>query len=252
MVKLSEKNTMRLDFQDKEVQARFLSLFRYAQVGRCVNGVTHDINNVLGVISAYAELVSMDESISDDARRMLNDIVEGVIKCSTMISSLTDIAREEKCNESMADPASIVHSLECLFNYELRTKKIQFEVICEDTIPSIMADPPKLQLALIYLLFNAYEALSGCEKKRIRFSVEKTDTGVCFIVWNSGPEMTHHEIIDKPELFQTTKKSGPHLGLGLKAVRNIVELHDGTLAYDPQKGFSLEIPCRSRLKNLMD
>ncbi|MCH7892107.1 MAG: bacillithiol biosynthesis cysteine-adding enzyme BshC, partial [Gemmatimonadetes bacterium] len=82
--------------------------FKYGQVGRCVNSVTHDVNNYLGAILAYAELVSLDPGTSEDSKRMLSDIVEAVRKSSGLMSTLTSIARPEKPVTSMVDVVKLV------------------------------------------------------------------------------------------------------------------------------------------------
>ena len=46
-----------LDPQSPEFLARLSRVYRYAQLGRCVNGVTHELNNHHGAVLAYAELV---------------------------------------------------------------------------------------------------------------------------------------------------------------------------------------------------
>ena len=50
------------DPDSEQCKARLVQLHRYAQVGKCVNGVTHDINNLLGAAMAYAESIGARRS----------------------------------------------------------------------------------------------------------------------------------------------------------------------------------------------
>ncbi|MDP1662455.1 MAG: cytochrome c3 family protein [Phycisphaerales bacterium] len=42
-----------------------------------MNGVTHDINNLLGAAMAYAELAALDPNLSPETTRMMGQIVDG-------------------------------------------------------------------------------------------------------------------------------------------------------------------------------
>jgi signal transduction histidine kinase len=59
------------------------SLLHQAQTGRNINNVTHDVNNLLGAIMAYAELIEMD-SDDPEVNRMLREIVTAVEKGSAI------------------------------------------------------------------------------------------------------------------------------------------------------------------------
>ncbi|NIA16378.1 MAG: hypothetical protein GWP08_20145, partial [Nitrospiraceae bacterium] len=74
-----------MDLDSQDFRDRVALLFRYGQVGRCVSSVTHDVNNVLGAIQAYSELLDLDENLSDESRRMTMQIGEGVAKCSALL-----------------------------------------------------------------------------------------------------------------------------------------------------------------------
>lgn len=231
-----------LDLQGEEARARLMQLFRYAEVGRCVNGITHDINNDLGVIMAYAELVLLSGQLAEDERRMLTDVLEAVSKCSRLISGITVVARKEKPSVNMVDPGRLVATALELRNYVLRASRIEVELQIEANLPSIVCDTPKLQLAIMYLLLNAQEALedSDASPRVLRVGIRNCAEGVEIEVWNNGSPV--------PEDFResmftplTTTKPAPHLGLGLFMARGIAEQHDGSLTYDPERGFVLYV-----------
>ena len=66
-----------IDLNSDDARERLTRLFRHAQVGRSVSSVTHDLNNYLGAIMAYAELAGMDKGISADTARMLGEGRDG-------------------------------------------------------------------------------------------------------------------------------------------------------------------------------
>tara|TARA_R110001592_G_scaffold52056_2_gene159643 strand:+ start:146 stop:880 length:735 start_codon:yes stop_codon:yes gene_type:complete len=230
------------DINSEDGQNRLLQLHRNAQVGACVSGVTHDINNMLGAAMAYAELVSYDEGVSDDSKKMLNQIVDGITKCSQLITSLTSIARKERIEINLTAPFQLMDEVLTLRDYELKTKRIKLERHYEDSLPTIPTDMPKMKLALIFLLTNAQEALSEAEDKRIKVTLSNLDGGVCFAIWDSGPGLTPEQVTSAFKPLHTGWRDGEsHLGFGLYSARQIAEFHGGSLRYTPEEGFQLFI-----------
>jgi signal transduction histidine kinase len=235
-----------LELRSEPTRTRFEQLFRYAQVGRCVNGATHDINNALGAIMAYTELIGLDEGLSSESRRMAGEVLEGVQKCSSLINYLTEIARKEKPTPMVVEPCELASQIVLLRGYTFKVDRIQLETDFGADIPSMLIDLPQIKLALIYLLMNAQENLVGAETKRIRLAVKPADQGVAFIVWDSGPAVPEDL---RARIFESyfTTKSGEHFGLGLSMARKIADAHRGSLEYDPERGFILYIPHHTGL-----
>jgi len=229
---------------------RFGQLFRHAQVGRCVNGVTHDINNILGAIMAYAELAGM-ENDPEERGRLLEEVVNGVIRCTELIGTLTSIARDDRPTAAILEPSRLLMDLVKLRDYAARVEHIQVETHAEERLPTIVVDRPKALLALIHLVMNAQEALAGAsDPKTIRLTVKRHEAGVVFEVWNSGPPLDEAGLEVAFEPFHGTK-DGHHLGYGLSAARQVAVLHEGSLSYDPGRGFILYFPSRNSLISLV-
>lgn len=231
------------DLSDAAVQARFAELFRYAQVGRCVNAVAHDINNQLGAAMAYAELVGLDQFVSPEARRMLGEIVESVSRCADLVAHLTDIARPARVRANSVDPGDTLQRVLGMRQYEHRQRQIRVETEIAADVPTLLADAPQVQMALIHLIFNAEEALHDAEAPRLlRVSLQPTPegAGVIYTVWNNAPPVPEawRAQLGLPFAFA---RGGLHLGYGLAAARQVAELHGGSLAYDPEAGFALRL-----------
>ena len=234
----------------EEGRKRLLQLHRHAQVGGCVSGIAHDINNLLGAAMAYAELVSYDEGISPDSVKMLNNVIEGITKCSALVSSLTSISRKDRMDINLTSPEQLMDDALVLRDYELKIQRIAVEKSYQSDVAAIPADLAKLKLALLFLLINAQQALEAAEAKEIKVSVGNTDGGIYFDIWDSGPGLSP-ELAEKAfEPFQTSWPDDQHMGLGLYSARKIAELHQGTLDYDPERGFRLYIKRDNGLLNL--
>lgn len=231
-----------LDPASSEGIARAIANARHAPVARAADSVTHDVNNLLGAGSAYAELVALDPGISADSRRMLGEIVSSLGRCAALVSGLTALARKEAILANPEDSAALVRQALLLNAHALRKSKVRVEETYPDGEYTIVCDGPRLQIALLQLLVNAREQLEQIEPQErvVRVSITHEDGHLCFHVWNAGPAVPEaiREAIFAP--FFTTKPA-PHQGLGLPAVRAAAEMHDGSLTYAPETGFTLRI-----------
>ena len=236
------------DIDSDALQARVQHLHRRAQVGDCVGGVAHDINNMLGAAMAYAELVAYDEGVSDDSKRMLGQIVDGISKCSGLISSLTSISRKERLDVSLASPENLMDEALILRDYEFKIRQITVERDYHPGVATISTDLAKLKLALIYLLVNAQEALQDAPEKIVRIRVANVEGGVCFDVWDSGPGLAPDAVEKAFAPYYSTAPDGDRLGLGLSNARAVAELHDGSLTYTPENGFRLVVKHDNQLR----
>lgn len=230
-----------LELDSEEGRQRIARLYRYAQIGHCVNAVTHDVNNFLGAIMAYAELIGMESPLNEESARMIEEIMGAVRKSSSLVNNLTSIARKERPNANMVDPGQLVERVVELRQYDFRTAQIGLECICEPNLPMMVVDAPKLEMAIIYLLSNAMDAARDATPRLVRVKVRAEGDNVVIEVWNSGDPVPEdiREAVFEP--FFTTKDSD-HLGLGLTIARDIARQHHGDLYYEPKRGFAIELP----------
>jgi len=227
--------------ESPEVRDRLYRLFRYGQVGRCVSSVTHDVNNMLGAIQAYAELLEMDEGLSEESRQMLGKVADSVQNCSGLVGSLGAVARRERPDVDVIEVARFVDGILAVKRYDFQVGRVKLETAYDDGIPSLLVDRGGLTLATICLLMNAFEAAEEVADRRAALRVVLADSAVEIVVWNSGPPVPE---CDRERMFEPfyTTKAGEHMGLGLTVARETARRHQGDLAYDPTRGFVLHLP----------
>ncbi len=230
---------------DATVADRMARVCRFSQIGRCVNSVTHDVNNYLGAIMAYAELVAMEPGVSDDAQRMLREITGAVRKSSDLIGNLTDLARRDRKDMRVIDPPALAERVLDLRRYELKVGHIRLETVYGSDVKPFSVDLPKAELALMYLVSNAIEAIEPIEDKRVRIEVRGDNGCVVFGVSDSAAAISE-DICGKMFEPGFTTKDGPHLGMGLFVARAIARAHEGDLEYQPETGFLMRIPVNMR------
>lgn len=228
-------------FADESSREKFALLYRYSQVGHCVSSVTHDVNNFLGAILAYAELAGLEGNQTPESRRMLQEIMTAVRRSSRLINNLTTIARRERPDIRVVQPREVMEDVLDLRRYDLKVAHVSLETDYQDALPEISVDLPKLEQAIIYVLSNAIEALEEGEKRLLKVSVLAGNGNVEFRFWNSGGAVREDIRSRMFEPFFTTK-GGDHFGLGLWAARNNLRPQNGDVVYDPSCGFSIVVP----------
>jgi len=241
----------RISLESDEGLARLAHLHRFAQVGQCVNGVTHDINNLLGAAMAYAELAALDPNLSPETTRMMGQIVDGASKCSLLIRSLTGIARRDRVDVNLISLDQVLKEILQLRDYELKIAQITLDLHVDEQIPALTVDLPKLKVALLYLLMNAEEALRGKEDRRLRVAAGTTEDGAFVEIWDSGGGIPPERVAEAFEPLTTFWPDSHHMGMGLYTARSVAEMHDGALTYSPESGFRMTLLRRNRLSDLM-
>ncbi len=229
------------DLGDPDGLDRFAALFRYAEVGRCVNAAAHEINNHLTAMMAYADLVQMDSGIADEARQMVERVIDAAEKCSELVSCLNAVARKDWDLHNQIDLKKVLGDVLRLREHALRHQKINLELDCPETALRMVGDAPKLQMALLHLVLNAEEALEKADVRQLRVRLCQEGDQAVLDLWNSAPPVDPADVEAIFDPFTTTK-TGVNLGFGLAAVRTAATYHGGSVSYTPERGFVLTLP----------
>lgn len=233
--------------QSEDGRVRLAAAHRYTQVGMCVSSVTHDINNHLGAIMAYAELLGMDHTDPETAH-MVEEIVEGVKRSSQLIEDLTAIARKDREEVAPSLATEIARRVLDLRGYDLKIAGVKVERELPEEAHLIACNRPQLEQALLYLISNSLDALNGQDAKVLRFTLAYEGNQACFRVWDSGPGIAADECEACFEPLVTTK-GPPHMGLGLFTARRVAEAHGGGLSYSAELGMCLCVPLHESRSN---
>jgi len=230
-----------------EEEKGFERVFRYAQVGHCVSGVVHDINNYLGAIQVNVDVIKMAGRFDDESQRMLDNIKRAIAQCNALFSSLSSITSKEHSGISVIVADTFIKETVALKRYDYKEARVTLEVVMPETLPTITGDLPRLRLALLYLLENALENAERTGVKQVRLKASSESGHFRFEVRNASPPLTES---DRETLFSPfyTPKGGSRGGFGLTLARETARAHGGDLFYDPAKGFVMELPLGVHLE----
>ena len=228
----------------KMLQGRMVDNARHLAIAQMVAGLTHDFNNILGIVRRAVTLLEMKENDPVEERRKYTDMIqhavangtETILRLREYLSGGTGVMQTVDLNLIAREAVELTRPL----------WKVRPNVRVEEQLhplPPIRGNPLDLRRVITNLIFNAVEALgeqggnvcvrTEAEGAVVRCSVEDTGPGI-------PPEL-------QARLFQpyfTTKTSGT--GLGLFGAQKIVLAHGGNLTYYSELGrgtrFNIELP----------
>lgn len=231
-------------------------------VGQLAGGVAHDLNNVLGILSGYSELLLMEIPGGQKARNHAEKILQSTEKGAAIIQDLLTLARR---GLTISNVVNLNHVILCFLETPVFEKmkdlhpRITFTTECQDGLLNIKGSPVHLEKTLMNLLLNAAESIIETGEVTIRtenryidrpirgFNEVREGDYVILTVSDTGMGIPaeHREKIFEP--FYTKKTMGRSgTGLGLAIVWGTVKDHNGYIDLHSEVGegttFTLYFP----------
>jgi two-component system NtrC family sensor kinase len=228
----------------KQLQAELVQAAKMSSLGRLAAGVAHELNNPLGSILLYSDLVLEDTPAEDPRRRNLLKIAEQAARCRHIVRDLLDFGRPAGSATGPVDVNAVLRGAMGVLEGQELFHNVAVEWRLAERLPEIQGDAAQLQQAFTNIFLNAAEAMSGSGRLAVRTSAAP-DGGVLVGVSDTGcgipPEAKEHLF----EPFFTTREDGT--GLGLAITYGIVERHRGGIevASEVGKGTTFLITLRS-------
>ena len=211
-------------------------------------GVAHEVNNPLGIINNYLELLKLKERDEDDLVK-LEKIQKEIRRITEIVGSLLSFSRLPRKNSARFSLVELLDEVLLLLGHRIAEKKIKLEKRYSTDPAVISGDENKLKQVFINLLMNSQEAVLD----EGRIAVEISQAGKYFRVKVSdnghGIPDEHHDNVFRP--FFTTKLTKTNTGLGLSICDHIIKAHGGTLSHESRPGdwtsFDVLLPKESPL-----
>jgi two-component system NtrC family sensor kinase len=233
--------TARLHMERQIQQAEKL-----ASLGQISTGIAHEINNPLGVMLGYTQLLLRDHTAGSQLHDDLKIIEKHARNCKVVVEDLLKFARSAQTRKSQVDVNMCLEEVIALLGHQLELDKISLETRLESNLTKVTADSEKLKQVFMNLLMNARQAISG--KGRISVHTESDlGRGIIRIIFSDDGCGIPAEHIDKIfDPFFSTKPAGEGTGLGLSVSYGIVQDHNGRIEVVslPGRGssFVIELP----------
>jgi signal transduction histidine kinase len=237
----------------QRLQTQLLHADRLATIGQLSAGVAHEINEPLGSILGFSQLVN--ENNTDEAtRKDVEKIIKATLHAREIIRKLMLFSRQMPPRKSRINVNKIIE--EGLFFLENRFIKNAIRLVrnYEADLPEIIADPGQIHQILVNLAVNSMHAMPNGGTFTIETST--TPNEVLISVSDTGVGMSE-EIRQKIFLpFFTTKEVQEGTGLGLSVVHGIVVSHGGRIEVSSKPGegtnFLISLPVEEAVKESLN
>lgn len=211
----------------RHVQEQLIRSERLAAIGQLAAGVSHEIDNPVGIILGYAELLLEDTPDDDPRREDLLAIIDECKRCRRITGGLLGFARSTPGEYAVLDLAALVREVVDSLRPQRLFKQLQIAIDTPERAVPVLADTDQLRQVLVNLLLNAAQAMNGIGSLTLGLEM---DAEFCRLtIDDNGPGIpaADRERIFEP--FVSTKQHGEGTGLGLSICRRLIDAHGGRL-----------------------
>jgi two-component system NtrC family sensor kinase len=232
-----EKEKLKMQLQHAE---------RLAFVGELSAGIAHELNEPLGKILGFAQLLKKAGDLNNQQSEDIERIIKASLYTREIIKKLMIFSRQMPQQITSVNLNTIVSNILYFIDVRFQSKGIQIIKQLDHNLPPIQADAVQMSQVLVNLMTNAIHALSGGGK--VTVVTKQKGNRVSLTVKDSGTGMSAGIRKKIFEPFFTTKAVGQGTGLGLSVVHGIVESHNGHILVNsvPGKGskFEIQLPIK--------
>lgn len=234
-----EKQKLKLQLQHVE---------RLAFVGELTAGIAHELNEPLGRILGFAQLIRKGGPLNAQQETDMERILKASLYTREIIKKLMIFSRQMPQQITTVNLNEIVSNILYFMDAPYYSGDIRIIQKLDHNLPVIMADAVQMSQVLVNLLTNSIHAMPQGGEVVITTGMKKSF--VRLVVKDTGIGMTPDVKSRIFEPFFTTKPVGQGTGLGLSVVEGIVSSHGGKInvTSTPGKGSQFEVllPVRNQ------
>ncbi|EIJ47643.1 PAS/PAC sensor hybrid histidine kinase [Herbaspirillum sp. GW103] len=214
-------------------------------LGQLTGGIAHDFNNLLQVISGYLDIINLalrsDTPDLSRVSRSADSIRKASGKAAMLTQQLLAFARKQRLEGRTINLNSLTEGFT-----DLVQRTLGGDIVVRTQLTpglwNCRLDPTQMEVALLNVLINARDAMSGKGTVRIHTSNEdltsedraiqlgvKPGLYVCIAVTDNGPGIPADILPRVMDPFFTTKEEGKGTGLGLSMVYGFVKQSGGSV-----------------------
>lgn len=223
--------------EEKRLQQEVVQQEKMAAIGMLAGGVAHEINNPLGGILAFTQLLMREFKAGEAVRTDLEEIERAALRCKKIVQDLLDFSRSSPAEAK--GPVALGGMIEKVLGFvkrEFLSQNIQVRMDVPTTLPTVYGNANRLQQVVLNLLTNAVHAMPRGGIITIRGAHDAQHDLVMLDIEDNGVGIKREHLSKLFDPFFTTKQPGVGTGLGLSISYRIIRDHRGTIAVDSREG----------------
>jgi two-component system, cell cycle sensor histidine kinase and response regulator CckA len=232
----------------KSLRAQLLQAQKMEAVGTLAGGIAHDFNNILQVVLGFSEMILMEKVKGDPEYEDLEKIRSAARKGGDLVKGLLAFSRKGEIHPRPLNPNQVIQQVEAILGRTL-PKTIKVDLMLQERLSAISADPVQIEQILLNLAVNARDAMPEGGTLFFQTSNVSLDESYCrehlgaepgdyvlLTVSDTGEGMSKQTLEHIFEPFFSTKPPGEGTGLGLAMVYGIVKQHSGDITCYSEPG----------------
>lgn len=234
--------------QRRQVEEQIAQADKLASIGQLSAGIAHEINNPMGIILGYTQLLLRNEDRDSEKYADLKTIEKHVRNCKSIVEGLLNFARTSKpredvirIDEAIDDVLSFIQQHAGLGNIEVRKEY-------NPALPQMLLDEKKIKQVLMNLIMNAKHAIGDKGVLSLSTSMNTSGHQVMVRIADTGYGIEKKNLPQIFNPFFTTKPTGEGTGLGLSVSYGIIKNHGGEILVESKAGegstFTIVLPVR--------
>lgn len=236
---------MRLRETESELRKRKENLEKTSETrAEFIDLVSHELSSLLTPVKTRIEMLLSEETekLPQRQEESLYNVADKVTEIEELVGDLLDLSRIEagrlKAGEESISVPEIIRSVLNNLEDEIEQKNHDVEVILGNGSLDILGDQRLLDKVFRNIILNAVQYTSS--EGKIEIEAELEDGEVVVSVSDNGVGMSEEEqekVFQKFYRGETGKKEKARgLGVGLSVTKHFIELHDGKIEVESEKG----------------
>jgi PAS domain S-box-containing protein len=217
----------------RQMERQIAQTDKLAALGELSAGVAHEINNPLGVILGYTQLLL---KLAPDHKEDLKIIEKHTQNCKSVVSDLLSFSRKGSSEMSLVDINKVVDGVGKFLSNHSDFRNVEMTLDLETGHElNIIGNEQELAQVIINLIINACHAVD--KKGKIDIATKKTGQDkILILVKDDGKGVKKKYLSRIFDPFFTTKPVGQGTGLGLSVGYGIIKRHQGDIRVKNNEG----------------
>ncbi len=215
--------------ESKEIEQQLINTEKLASLGTMAAGVAHEINNPIGIMLGFCDLLLEKMDPASVEYGDLKTIERHGLHCKSIVERLLSFARMRDQQEQCCDLNESIESIVSIVKHNLEINRVELELCLAGDLPYVRADSTGLQQVFLNLINNALQAMEGQGALRIETRPVGNEQMVQATITDTGNGIGKENLDKIFDPFFTTKKVGEGTGLGLSVSYGIISRCGGRI-----------------------
>ncbi|MFC2039162.1 sensor histidine kinase [Chloroflexota bacterium] len=199
-----------------------------SSLGKMTAGIAHEVNNPLGSILLYSELL-LTSDLPLQAKKDLRVIHDESKRAAKVMTALLTYSRRLKPQMRRLNLNTVLKKALAMREYEQKVQNIAVSANLIEKSIHVNGDSSQLMQVFINILLNAEEALAEYNSGKIMISTRIEGSRVLVSMADNGIGIPQKMLKQVFFPFYTTKTVGDGTGLGLSTCYGIIATHSGLI-----------------------